>query len=116
MLALQIANPSLEQLDHDSKEALHLQSMIRMVRDKFRATTDLMRNGILGVIPLVATCVLSRAAAIMMQVGGRQVLNEEDHLELQMNLRRFGARWTVARMLQPHLIIDPILTNPSDIY
>jgi hypothetical protein len=96
LLALQIVNPTSDKLKTGSREAMHLQSMLRMVRDKYRAATYMVCEGYGDKISVMALCAMARAGAMFVSLNGSE-LRDEDLELLRFNLRRFGARWNIGR-------------------
>ncbi len=96
LLTLQIANPSSAQLNPDSKEALLLQSTLRMILENLRMSTYLLQEVTASGISVMALCALSRAASILVRLCGRELSNEDLEM-LRANLLRFSARWSICR-------------------
>ncbi|KAI9712787.1 MAG: hypothetical protein M1820_001409 [Bogoriella megaspora] len=107
-LALQVVNPSSGKVGANSKEAMLLQSTLRMVRDQFRAATDMLPEGESYSMSVVALCNLTRAAAISLRICGNNFLHKELD-ELRAVLQRFSARWTLGGIYLEY--IDEILRS-----
>jgi hypothetical protein len=99
LLGLQVSNGLNFDIASQTKEALDFQFTMRMVRDKFHAAPQVMEQGLHGVIPPLANCILARAAVMVTRLGWRTYLTEDEFEELRYNLKRFRARWTIAGML-----------------
>ncbi|KAL9087669.1 MAG: hypothetical protein Q9165_006593 [Trypethelium subeluteriae] len=104
-LALQIVSPNSETIQADSKEALLLQSTLRMVRDQIRATTYMMPEDKIDSMSVMALCNLTRAIAISIRLCGGELFQEELN-ELRFILQRFGARWTLGRKSAKDLYLN----------
>ncbi|KAF2232698.1 hypothetical protein EV356DRAFT_534420 [Viridothelium virens] len=96
-LALQVVNPNSEKIRAGSKEALLLQSTLRMVRDQLRVTTYMVQEAKSDSMSVIALCNLTRATAISIRLCDSELFQEELN-DLRFILQRFGARWTLGRI------------------
>ncbi|KIW04950.1 uncharacterized protein PV09_04115 [Verruconis gallopava] len=94
-VGLQMLNPKCFEAGPPTKEVLEFQYMLRILRDKFKASTYLMERGNQGVIPPLANCILARGAVMLSQLGWQKYLPEDEFTELRANLERVGKRWAI---------------------
>jgi hypothetical protein len=106
LLALQIANPGGEKPRSDSKEALLLQSTLRIIRANLSMSTYLLQEDNGAGISIVALCSLSRAAVNLVRLC-RQDLSNQDIETLCSNFRRFSTRWSICSMYA--IFISPFI-------